>query len=714
MFKRASNNRVNYDEYIEALNESRRIAQGESERLDKSIEELEEILRFAKENLDRFIEKAYNLGEFNDSQLVAVLEELNNEISNSLGEGIKSIKESTKKKQANLSNFTVTLFGRTKAGKSTIREALTNGNGESIGKGAQRTTRDVKNYMWNNLRIIDTPGISAYDGDDDVKIAEGIIDETDLILFLVTSDSIQESEFEKLLELKSKNKPIVILLNVKQAIDREIYLRKFLRNCNSLVSDEGQKGNIERIEKYCKKYLGNDNIKIIPIHAMAAFESTRVEDIELKSKLYNASRINKVKYFLRDFIANHGKQTRILTFRDDYIYYLRSLESIFLSRYKEIRPRIKFIRQRHKEIKGWFVEFKNSGNRDIEKEVHEVYMDLISEVDNFIDTNAGNKNIEDLWNNKIRNKGIEDKLNGIYKGLFNKAERYLNEFQRQINFEVNNMNFSNGLDGAEDLKKGILGKVARWGAVALDMVFLVSLTNWWNPAGWVAGVIGLAGIVLSVFTCVFGEDADRYDKGKSDAKTKMKRDISKNEKETKEKIKNSFQKNIINNLYKQINVELENNINVLHNYMNEIKKIALKIREREDFENKILFKRIYEETFSTKIKSEFVRISREQGVMIKVLLQKDDFLKNNYYRKILENVFGERIIYVEFTNDIGELLKRALYPAKLENVQFIFDGKEVLIKVEKSSIKQVIGKNGRNIRLTNRLLNDYNIIVEGI
>ena len=73
------------------------------------------------------------------------------------------------KQKRNLDCFNVMLFGRTMAGKSTIREAITRGNGETIGKGAQRTTRDVKEYEWSNLRIIDTPGFGAYNGQDDTE-----------------------------------------------------------------------------------------------------------------------------------------------------------------------------------------------------------------------------------------------------------------------------------------------------------------------------------------------------------------------------------------------------------------------------------------------------------------------------------------------------------------------------------------------------------------
>ena len=68
-----------------------------------------------------------------------------------------AFKEDLQNLRENLSKFSVTLFGRTMAGKSTLMEILTEGDGSSIGKGSQRTTRDVRKYTWNGLEITDVP-----------------------------------------------------------------------------------------------------------------------------------------------------------------------------------------------------------------------------------------------------------------------------------------------------------------------------------------------------------------------------------------------------------------------------------------------------------------------------------------------------------------------------------------------------------------------------
>ncbi len=144
------------------------------------------------------------------------LQELETKLEKTLSNSLRKAGFALHAKQSALNRFTVTLFGRTMAGKSTIREALTCGDGATIGKGAQRTTRDVREYTWNSLRIIDTPGIGAYEGDEDRAQALSVIDETDVVLFLVSSDGIQEESFKGMQELRQQNKPLLFVLNVKR------------------------------------------------------------------------------------------------------------------------------------------------------------------------------------------------------------------------------------------------------------------------------------------------------------------------------------------------------------------------------------------------------------------------------------------------------------------------------------------------------------------
>ena len=143
--------------------------------------------------------------------------------------------------------FSVVVFGRTMAGKSTLMEILTHGNGESIGKGAQRTTRDVRDYRWKGMKVTDVPGICSFDGREDDELAMRAAKSADLILFLITDDAPQDSEAEKLAELKRLGKNVLGVINVKLGLNLE--RRKMsLRDLEKKMDDDA------RIDEICNQF----------------------------------------------------------------------------------------------------------------------------------------------------------------------------------------------------------------------------------------------------------------------------------------------------------------------------------------------------------------------------------------------------------------------------------------------------------------------------
>lgn len=110
----------------------------------------------------------------------------------------------------------VVCVGRTKAGKSTLRYVLT-GEGEAgIGLGGQRTTRESIEYVWQGHTLVDTPGVGALDGSDDVGIARAAAKTADLILFVITSDGLQQATVKPLQEILHIEAPVLILYNHKR------------------------------------------------------------------------------------------------------------------------------------------------------------------------------------------------------------------------------------------------------------------------------------------------------------------------------------------------------------------------------------------------------------------------------------------------------------------------------------------------------------------
>ena len=214
--------------------------------------------------------------------------------------------------------------GRTMAGKSTLMEILRHGDGSSIGKGAQRTTLDVRAYKWNGLKIFDVPGTCSFGGSEDDNLALKAAKTADLALFLLTDDAPQPSEADRLAELKALGKPVLGIVNVKQSLDTNpsSAKRKFdLRQIEKIINDSARLQEIVRQFKEFskkgddKKFKGGYNFDDIPFvysHLQSAFFSQREKD----SSLYKLSNFETVENFILDKVSNDGKFIRIKTFAD--------------------------------------------------------------------------------------------------------------------------------------------------------------------------------------------------------------------------------------------------------------------------------------------------------------------------------------------------------------------------------------------------------------
>ncbi len=187
-----------------------------------------------------------------------------------------------KKKKASLF-FSIAFIGRTKAGKSTLHSLLTNEGEDFIGVGSQRTTRFNRIYEKDLIRIIDTPGLDAVSSDDggkkDEEIALSIIDEVDVICYLVTNDNIEENEFKFLQALRKSHKKVIILLNNKNnimfSLDGKTYplIERFVSNPLKWYESEDNdniQGHINRIERWVDKYYDKEFTTIIPVHLQSA------------------------------------------------------------------------------------------------------------------------------------------------------------------------------------------------------------------------------------------------------------------------------------------------------------------------------------------------------------------------------------------------------------------------------------------------------------
>lgn len=203
----------------------------------------------------------------------------------------------------------VVLMGRTMAGKSSLLAALTGAHVNRIGDGGQRFSHDVFSAATtasDRIEIVDTPGVGAHGGTDDTQIALRAALEADLIVWVNSSDSIQEESAGALRLLGAVGKPIIVALNCRQSLEG-------VGRLNLLRFPDRVFGNRDGLVEEIKRHMAEVGVApqdVVHVHALAATEA--LARGALDAELHQASRIETlVASLLREHALNSENRRAI-------------------------------------------------------------------------------------------------------------------------------------------------------------------------------------------------------------------------------------------------------------------------------------------------------------------------------------------------------------------------------------------------------------------
>ncbi len=308
--------------YALAVQHCREVAKHDFTRIKSHLKRIQKMLETLRTKLDKTIMEVDTGPKKTGNAKKKVLDSLQglrNDLSTTLANNVIKTREGLAAKHRALQYFTVAFMGKTKAGKSTLHAVITGQGWDEIGTGKQGKTKYNRVYEIDHLRIIDTPGIGmpGEGGRTDEEIALSIVDEADIICFVVTNDNQQKEEFEFLQTLKTAGKPLVILLNWKSGLNSSKKLQEFIRDADEILSpkpvaDPKSKnardvsGHLRRIRRYATKYYENDFFDIIPVHLYAAQLARTGEKPEFENELYDASKVEDFLNCIRMDILRDG------------------------------------------------------------------------------------------------------------------------------------------------------------------------------------------------------------------------------------------------------------------------------------------------------------------------------------------------------------------------------------------------------------------------
>ncbi|QHG18958.1 GTPase [Nostoc sp. ATCC 53789] len=432
-------------EYDDAIQRCTIIANEDYKYAENSLQSAYSALAGLAKNLDKYTEeidqRRNTKGKVNNAEEVAKqLESTKNELTVKTLKELERVRESLRAKQRALKHFSIAFIGKTKAGKSTLHAIITGDGWDAIGVGKQRTTRFNRVYEWKNIRIIDTPGIGAPSGKSDEEIAESIIEESDVICYVVTDDSIQSTEFKFLQILKEKVKPLIILLNIKKNLRDTRRLENFLKDSGKLFvmnSTNCLNGHIERIRHYANQHYANDYFDIIPVMLLAAQMSREIEHQEYKDELFKASRMQDFLDAIRVSLVEHGVIRRSQTLLGSTVGAIEEPNKWVteqLETYQKLTYNLKNMRDKFQE---GITKASRDNHEYLIQQIKTVFKDVFDTIQPFAEENwdADENQLKLKWENRLTILKFQDRLNNAFEKNGKKFNHEVEELLEEIGTE---------------------------------------------------------------------------------------------------------------------------------------------------------------------------------------------------------------------------------------------------------------------------------------
>lgn len=691
--------------YLDALTKSKVAAQEEYRFVKGNLTNTDDLVTGLKQQISRVVNQSESLLGNKDSSTIKLHEisrSLNHELDSAMLKHNQSIAQRAKK----LEKFTVMLFGRTMAGKSTIREAITGGDGSTIGQGAQRTTRDIKEYEWQNLRVVDTPGFGAWGGEEDTAIAHSIVEESDLILFLLSSDSVQLSTIQEMKGLSAKNKPVIFVLNVKQDLTKRVHRKRFLKDPEGFFSEEKIGGHIQRLEELARDELGirANRLKIVPLHAQAAYLAGQENDPAEAERLYKASRLPDLFDLLSTEISTNGPVRRIQSLLDSAYCHLDFLDQHLIENKKQLKIYTNTVDEKRTQFDSWFNDYQKELPNLVDRKVDGIFSSFKQTIGSFVDDNIERKDFDQRWKSHLESSEIEPGLQKVMVELqddvknkveqFNREVKQDIEFSRKFNFE--SQNTYDPLD---------YKRLTGWGGAIATGIASIAFFNSWNPVGW---AFAAAATVFGIFNFF----SDSREKKLRNQKTKVAKDIrasiDKQKMASKKEIISWFNKNIRSRVIQGL---LKDTRELVHG----LNELCQSLDQGSQQCNMLLCS-----VNRRLIQQSALAVSDQQAPDInKIVRIPGDgcfFTVNSYFRNpaILKQV-GQSLnefVTVVYDGTPENMISHALGINHIANSKVEVIDNQATVYVPKVSIGRVIGRAGWRIKLVTALLNlRINVVV---
>ncbi len=484
--------------------------------------------------------------------------------------------------------ISIVFVGQFSAGKSTIIKALTGIKDIVIGSGIQ--TQKTHTYDWNDIEIIDTPGIHTTLRPDHDEITYDAIANADMLVYVVTQELFDNNighNFRKLLLEKDKADEMILVVNKMEDVGNTVANREIKRNDLLKVTDP----------------YSPEQLRTVFIDAQTYLDSLEEPDQELAEEFRQRSNFDELVNTLNSFVLEKGIPARLTT----ALYKIFEILQKAISNYQpstgdEDVDMVEehLLRERHIiSDAAWRVESSvKSIYEEAASEIREKGYEVANTIYDCKDEEEANDKIEDAYKavDQITERCVGDvtkKITDLTEDCKAQLDDFYNsDFSSNLQFRLEEKKHSgnpiiNQVLKTDFLSKGsstILAKTAGSNATANGLKafsgsqaheWVLNIGHYfghsfkpWEAVKWVKK-LNIAGKALGVFGVVFSLGMQ----AKEDIDNEKRREEMR---ENRDKLRAGFN-DAANELRKHFNVALNSFLN--ENYRKRIEEIDLNISE---------------------------------------------------------------------------------------------------------------------------------------
>ena len=538
-------NKEQDSQLAKAIEECKKVAASSSKEAKENVAFIKESIEKANKEIVSCI-KDISKQKIRDEEILTSLKKQLTKIKTTFVSEYDEVEQLVDKKIKEANKFNITLFGRTKVGKSTLMEILTNGNGSSIGKGGQRTTLNVRQYKWKGLTITDIPGIDAFQGDTDDRLAFEAAKSADIVVFMISDGQPEATEADWLVRLKREDKPIVCLCNAKYTLEDELDMEMFLDNPDEILKDSRIKEIIEQFNNFVKEQLPNEHIDIYVTQLQARYLANKKEYAQKRQALLKASRFYIVEKEIQKVVIRNGISFRRKCFFSiiDSPLYSQALALFEIS--NMAYHKFLIAQEKMSEFCNWQREYIDEERLQMIKRVDQIYEDVVSSIPHFVEDNLERNDFGERWKKHVESMRLSEKIQDCYTSSVKKAKDKVDQLFKALETE-SKLQTKIISDISSDQKgSDIANWKRRWGWASVVICAVGAVAALAIP---VVGCIVAGGALLFEFFSWLSDSREmKLRKARVEQERSLRHSLINNKRTTKDRMYKAFNSDVISGL----------------------------------------------------------------------------------------------------------------------------------------------------------------------